>query len=174
MKHITEFGLGAAMLLTCTGTLFADPPTDPQSQVAFEAGSSGTWNMDWEGVVGRVYFIQWSIDLLEWNYLPVIEAGEDISSFGAASSSDKFFLRLHYANFDPEDSDYLDAENADYDNDDMSNLFEVMNGFNPFVFDAIADPDGDGLNNANEQTAGTDPKSKDNPAVKLSVVVTGD
>jgi hypothetical protein len=29
-------------------------------------------------------------------------------------------------------------------------------------------------NNVNEQTAGTDPKTKDNPAVKLSVVVTGD
>jgi len=165
------FYLGC-MLVTVTGAL--TPVTLSEQQVSFTAGSSGTWNIEWMGVLNRVYFMQWSVDLLEWSYLPLIESDEGTKSFGAVSSSDKFFIRLHYADIDPEDPTYLGPEYSDFDGDGMSNLFEVMNGYNPFVFDALADPDGDGLNNVNEQAAGTDPKSKDNPAVKLSVVVAGD
>ena len=163
----------SCLFVAVTGAL--TPVSLSEQQVSFTKGLSGTWNVDWIGAIKRVYFVQWSIDLLEWNYLPVIEAGEDISSFGFLSSTDKGFLRLYYIDFENEtDAGYTDPEGSDYDGDGMSNLFEVMNGFNPFVYDATADPDGDGLNNVNEQTAGTDPKSKDNPAVKLSVVVTGD
>lgn len=161
------------MLAAVTGAL--TPVTLSEQQVSLTKGDSGTLNVDWIGVIKRVYFVQWSMDLLEWNYLPVIESGEDISSFGISSSSDKGFLKLHCIDFESEtDAGYTDPENADYDNDGLSNLFEVMNGFNPFVYDANNDLDGDGLNNQNEQTAGTDPNAKDNPAVKLSVVVTGD
>lgn len=173
MKHPTRMGLGAALMLICAGTLSADAPTAPQEQVSFAAGASGTWNLDWAGVDGRVYFVQWSVDLVHWNYLPLIEAGEGTKSFGAASSSGMLSLRLHYANFDPEDPDYLDPEHADYDHDGMNNLFEVMNGFDPFVPNVNPDPDEDGANNTNERNAGTDPNVKDHPAVKLSVMVTG-
>ena len=162
----------SCLFVAATGAL--TPVSLSEQQVSFTAGLSGTWNIEWMGVLNRVYFIQWSVDLLQWNYLPVIEADEGDKGFGATSSSDKFFLRLHYADVDPAYPGYLGPEYSDFDGDGMSNLFEVMNGFNPFVYDATADPDGDGLNNVNEQTAGTDPKSKDNPAVKLSVVVTGD
>jgi len=162
----------SCMFVAVTGAL--TPVSLSEQQVSFTAGLSGTWNIEWMGVLNRVYFIQWSVDLLQWNYLPVIEADEGDKGFGAVSSSDKFFIRLHYADIDPEDPAYLGPENSDFDKDGMSNLFEVMNGFNPFVADLTADPDGDGLNNVHEQTAGTNPNAKDNPAVKLSVVVTGD
>ena len=166
------FYLGC-MLVAVTGALA--PVTLSEQQASLTKGDSGTLNLEWIGALKRVYFVQWSMDLLEWNYLPVIEAGEDIESFGISASTDKGFLRLHCIDFDSvEDAGYTDPENSDFDHDGMSNLFEVMNGFNPCVFDALADPDGDGLNNTNEQAAGTDPKAKDNPAVKLSVVVTGD
>ena len=161
------------MLVAITGAL--TPVSLSEQQVSLTKGDSGTLNLEWLGVIRRVYFVQWSMELLEWNYLPVIEAGEEINSFGISSSSAKGFFRLHTIDYEnDDDAGYTNPEGSDFDNDGMSNLFEVMNGFNPFVADLTADPDGDGLNNVNEQTAGTDPKSKDNPAVKLSVVVTGD
>lgn len=43
---------------------------EPQPQVSFTEGASATWNADWSGVTKRTYFLQWSLDLVNWQYAP--------------------------------------------------------------------------------------------------------
>jgi hypothetical protein len=95
-----------------------------------------------------------------------------------ASDSDKFVLRLHYGDFPGIDS-LEDAMNADFDGDGLTNIFEVMHGYNPFdpdsddngIPDGAEDTDEDGSLTIMEQATGRNPHLKDHPAVKLSVVV---
>jgi len=56
-------------------------------------------------------------------------------------------------------------DDADSDNDDLLDGFEVRNGFDPLVAgEQVQDPDGDTLNNLQEQAAGTDPNLADTDA----------
>lgn len=174
MKRLPYRTLAALALLTATAG--GDPA--PQPQVEFTQGAQGTFNADWEGVSGRTYFTQFSLDLETWHYAPFIDFGEDPHSRGIQSDSDKFFLRLHYGDF-PGITSLEDAMNADLDGDGLSNIFEVMNGFNPFdtdsddngIPDGAEDTDQDGSLTLVEQMTGRNPQVKDHPAVKLSVIV---
>ena len=147
----------------------------PQSQMNFTPVAAGTWAADWTGVAGKTYFFQWSNDLENWYYAPIIDFGEGDHSYGCASTSPGFFVRLHHT--DIYDS-LEEARNADFDGDGLSNIFEVTYGYNPFPttstiggLDASLDPDGDGLGNLSEQAAGTNPMAKDNPILQLEVTV---
>ncbi len=149
----------------------------PQPKVFFTQGLQGTFNADWEGVAGRTYFSQFSVDLVNWHYAPFIDFGDGPQNRGIESNSDKFFLRLHYGDF-PEITSLDEAMNADLDGDGLSNIFEVTHGYNPFDInstidgpDNSIDPDADGLGNSVEQAAGTNPMSKDNPLLNLEVTV---
>ncbi len=162
----------AALLATTAG---GDPA--PQPPLSFTQGLQGTFNADWEGVAGRTYFMQFSMDLQSWHYAPFIDFGDGGHHRGTGSDADKFFLRLHYGDFPGIDS-LDDAMNADFDGDGLSNIFEVTFGYDPFQTtstidgqDASLDPDGDGLGNASEQAAGSDPMAKDNGLVNLEVSV---
>lgn len=159
MKRFLTIFLGLA------GPLVADPQLVPQDQVAFTAGSSGTWNADWQGVEHRVYFMQWSLDMVTWNYCPFIHFGPGIQSRGVTSTSAKFFIRLVYYD-DPNLETLEQAKNADYDQDGVSNLDEVtVLHTNPTRFatnggtigDGAQDWDGDGISNADEVALGLDP-----------------
>ena len=164
-----------AVVALLTTTVGGDPA--PQPQLQFTQGLQGTFNADWEGVSGRTYFMQFSMDLQSWHYAPFIHFGDGGHHRGIESDAEKFFLRLHYGDFPGIDS--LDeAMNADFDGDGLSNIFEVTFGYDPFQTtstidgpDASLDPDGDGLGNASEQAAGSDPMAKDNGLLNLEVSV---
>jgi hypothetical protein len=149
----------------------------PQPQMRFTQGLQGTFNADWEGVAGRTYFTQFSMNLIDWHYAPFIDFGDGEHKRGIESDADKFFLRLHYGDF-PGINSLDDAMNADFDGDGLSNIFEVTHGYDPFDFestmdgpDASLDPDGDGLGNSVEHAQGTNPMAKDNPLLQLEVIV---
>jgi hypothetical protein len=173
-------GIRSALPLAC-GVGFMTPVGGdplPQPQMDFTQGLQGTFNADWQGVGGRVYFTQFSLDLETWYYAPFIDFGDGEHSRGLASDSDKFVLRLHYGDFPGIDS-LEDAMNADFDGDGLTNIFEVMHGYNPFdpdsddngIPDGAEDTDEDGSLTIMEQATGRNPHLKDHPAVKLSVVV---
>lgn len=65
-------------------------------------GSSGTWKTAWQGVPGRTYLMQWSDDLVNWNYLPLTDAGAGTKAYGGASSTNKFFVRLFCSDETPD------------------------------------------------------------------------
>jgi len=119
--------------------LRADPVTLPQAQVSLTQGAAGTWNLDWQGVEHRVYFMQWSLDLVTWNNCPSIKFGAGLLHQGCNSSTAKFFIRLMYYD-DPTIETLEQAQSSDYDGDHVSNLDEVQAGLNPFsAMDSDAD-----------------------------------
>lgn len=121
----------------------------PQPSPTLCPGASNTWNLDWEGVYGRGYFLQHSDDLVNWQYFPLMEMGWGSSiPYGFASSAERFFVRLRYT----DDTD--DFYSGDYDGDGISNSEEIYaHGIDPFN----ADTDGDGVPDGAELGAGTDP-----------------
>ena len=172
MKTIPMTILCAAAALICAPRQAAAAVYAVRTTIQPAGGTEG-FELHWTGESGRIYFVQWSADLVEWRYFPVVEYGEAPKTFGFAADSPRLFVRLrhmHYLTSDP--------EGADIDGDGLGNLFEVMNGFDPFERDTDGDgtPDGagdedrDGSLNISEQAAGRNPRIKDNPKVKLSVV----
>lgn len=159
--------------------------------------SPTTLDAEWAGEPQRVYFVQWSPDLVNWEFLPVMRFGEAMHGVGAGIDGEKGFFRLfHY-----DDGSLLDlaaAKLADLDSDGASNWdevtehstnpfdedtdgdglldgFEIDNGFDP-KDDGTADPDNggggdpdhDGLTNEEEQAAGTDPNESDSDGDGIS------
>ena len=160
-------------LLFLTGPLPA--AMAPQPDVAFTKGAEGTFAADWQGVSGRVYFLQWSLDLKTWFYAPFIDFGDGMHSRGLAGTAPTAFYRLHYGDY-PEITSLDEAMNADFDGDGLSNAFEVAFGYDPYSASSTADgadnaldPDGDGITNAIENTKGLNPMKKDNPKLLLKV-----
>ena len=168
MKRQPSLALSIAMFALLATTAGGDPA--PQPQMQFTQGLQGTFNADWEGVAGRTYFTQFSMNLIDWHYAPFIDFGDGGHHRGIESDADKLFLRLLFGDF-PGINSLEDAMNADFDNDGLTNIFEVMNGFNPLSANANADAEEDGLLLTSEQQHGTSPHRRDHPAVKLSVVI---
>jgi hypothetical protein len=158
-----------------TTTLCADMA--PQPQVIFTKGLENTFAADWQGVEGRIYFMQWSLDMQTWFYAPFMDFGGGMHSRGMAGSSDKAFYRLHYGDY-PGINSLADAMNADFDSDGLANIFEVTFGYDPYNpnstldgADNSLDPEEDGMTNDTENTRKLDPMLKDNPALLLQVTV---
>jgi hypothetical protein len=121
---------------------------DADQEVSLVAGTSGTWNLDWEGVGERTYFVQWSLDLKEWHFFDLVEYGAGPMGYGFISSSEKFFVRLEYA-----DIPSVNPEGDDYDGDGLSNIDEVgVHDTDPLQFDT----DGDGMDDGWEIQHGLD------------------
>jgi hypothetical protein len=175
MKKTSIFFIALGTAALRLGPVSADMA--PQPQVTFAQSAANTFTADWQGVAGRIYFMQWSTNLLSWSYAPFLDFGDGMHSRGMASSSPKFFVRLFTV--DDEAITSLDAAmNADFDSDGLSNIFELTFGYDPFDPASTADgpdnaldPDGDGLGNASEQAMALNPMAKDNPKVLLVVTV---
>ena len=153
-------------LLCCMG---ASEPA-PQPQVSFTSVGSGVWDINWEGVNGRTYFIQWSLDLLNWDYAPVVDFGTSPDIFGTnTAGASQYFVRLKYVDYDWVD-DREAAEDLDFDGDSIPNVFEVETvGSNPFDKESAGgDADGDGMADGWERyhfgnTTTADPNAKLTP-----------
>ena len=116
-----------------------DPPEKPL--LAPEPAVPGALRLSWFGRSGFTYFIQQTRDLsdLSWQYLPIIETGEDASLsyvFGSVPQP-AFFARLRIA-----DQTAEDPLTADFDGDGIGNMDELLHFLDPL--DA-ADSDGDGF-----------------------------
>lgn len=110
-------------IIAASGMIWATP--GPQQQVSFTEGAGGTWNADWSGVSARTYFLQWSLDLVNWHYAPLVEFGAGLKSFGVNTQGEsKFFLRLRYVD-DTAVTDLSEAREADFDNDGIPSWYEV-------------------------------------------------
>lgn len=149
MKHLILCLLGFSSLAFAQLPLQSVPTVTRTDDVC---------DIDWESTSGLTYFVQYSFNLNDWNYLPVIESGNGSPiGYSLQSASDKMFVRLHYTNI-PTNSPH----SADFDNDGLTNWEEVRvggTGTDPFdadsnddgirddglVYAAQNDPDGQGL-----------------------------
>ncbi len=96
-----------------------------QPQVSFTQEAGGTWNAGWAGMAQRTYFLQWSLDLENWHYAPLVEFGSGLKSSAIhAQGNEKFFVRLLYVD-DTSVTNLYQARGADFDNDGIPNYYEV-------------------------------------------------
>ncbi len=151
-----------------------------------------TFTFSWWGQAGRTYFLQRSEDLVEWHYIPIIEPGGDATTeWGFTSNTDRFFLRLQHS-----DIPTSDPFNADFDGDQVRNFNEVWNDTNPlemvdsepdgmaddwewFFFqtltrDGSGDFDQDGVSDAAEYSANSDPSDFFNGDPPQVALISGD
>ncbi len=175
MKSLGKTIVALVPLPFLIGPIAAD--LAPQPQVAFTQGLEEIFAADWLGVSGRVYFMQWSLDLQTWFYAPFIDFGDGMHSRGLAGSAPKSFFRLHYGDY-PGITSLDEAMSADFDGDGLTNIFEVTFGYNPYTAnstvdgaDNLLDPDADGMSNPTEQSRALNPMAKDNPKLLLQATV---
>ena len=104
-----QWGICACVLVLSFSAI-AQPVEQPKPSL--ENAPNG-WSLNWEGVSGRTYFVQWSNDLKNWNYYPVIKSGTGVpAGYGLNIDNDQVFLRLKYSDIPTNDA-YL----ADFDDD---------------------------------------------------------
>lgn len=128
----------SSIILSSALFVIAAPASEPAPEIS--GTGSDIFNLDWNGTLGNTYFIQYSSDLISWQYMPVIESGMgDLLGYGFNSSADKLFLRLHYTDI-PTNSPF----SGDFDNDGISNWDEVKDGGSG-TSPLIEDTDGNGI-----------------------------
>lgn len=187
MKPTLRWIFGAALVAVLSQVLAAD------TDITLSQGTAGTWIADWNGETERTDFFQWSLDLHDWHFAPLIEYGAGVKSYGFTSSTDKFFVRLEHAyipSADPEgdDYDYDGLSNSDEvtlydtdpllwdtDGDGLSDDWEIANNLDPRDDGSInpdngaaGDPDGDGVINLHEYWNGGNPHLSDTDGDGLS------
>ena len=133
-----------AVLMGLAGISQISAEMGPVPQTSLTSGTSGSWNLSWNGRAGLTYFSKWSTDLVVWNYLPGIEQGSGMKTPSFTSTSPKFFVRVFYT-----DVPTSDAELADFDLDGVGNLAELNLGIDPMDPDSDHDGIPDGIEIAN-------------------------
>jgi hypothetical protein len=140
--------------------------------------------LEWEGLSGVTYtcFVETSLNLSDWTYLPTIHHGTDVFDIGySVSSGEKLFFCIQYlghptgavvdkdaddfdgdgiGNLDeitmsPVQGDPLDA--SSHDGDSMPDDWENAYGLDSTSDDSTEDPDQDGFTNLEESQLGSSP-----------------
>lgn len=114
----------------------------------FEELGASSYRFDWTGEAGLTYFVQYSQDLQNWQYFPLIDHGVvhdpvDVTPLDASNNPlAKYFMRLVYT-----DIPTTDPEGDDFDGDGIPNLYELVSlSTDPLnVSSAGGDSDGDGM-----------------------------
>jgi hypothetical protein len=115
----------SAFAVFLANPLSAQPVLQPQ--VSSIEGAQDALVANWEGVVGRVYFVQLSPDLLNWAYAPILKFGAGPQACEIATEgSSRLFLRLAYRD-EPSVTTWQEAWAADFDSDGIPNGYEVEN-----------------------------------------------
>ena len=120
-------------------TATAQTANDPNAGARLTLGSTpGRGDFSWWGQPGRTYFLQRSVDLSAWEYLPLIYSGTDARlAWDFPSAESQLFLRLRSTDL-PTNDPYT----ADFDGDQIGNWDELLQGTDPL---AAADTDANGL-----------------------------
>ncbi|RYD24099.1 MAG: exo-alpha-sialidase [Verrucomicrobiaceae bacterium] len=103
----------------------------------FRAPAGRVWNTTWQSTPGKTYFLQYSSDLVNWEYAPRVYpgTGETLQSGFRTDDGTKLFVRQISTDQAPSD-----AETADFDQDGFANLVELQHGSDPFNPSSVADP----------------------------------
>jgi hypothetical protein len=122
----------------------------PNSESTLTPLGSNSYRLNWAGEDGRTYFPQYSLDLVDWFYLPEIDQGPqhdpiDVTPLdGSGLPYERFFMRLKIS-----DEPTIDPKGADFDHDGLTNWQELTT----FATDPLkADTDSDGLLDGQEDT----------------------
>jgi len=137
---------------TALASLATVQAVGPNSESTLSPLGSNSYRLNWAGEDGRTYFTQYSLDLVDWFYLPEIDQGTkhdpiDVTPLdGQSQPYPKFFMRLKMS-----DVPTIDPKGADFDGDGLTNWQELTTfGTDPLK----ADTDGDGLSDGQEDTDG--------------------
>jgi hypothetical protein len=85
----------------------------------FSKGQDGWWNLDWSGLSVRTYFVQWSSNLVNWQYVPTIEFGLGSKQTRFVTTGrNQFFVRVVGVD-DASITTLQQAKDADFDADGL-------------------------------------------------------
>lgn len=137
--------LSLIALVAGSVAIFASPPPDADSLNAgltlSQDNSTEAFQLTWWGIDQHFYFVEYSEDLIEWNFLPIFAVGEDAAlGWGFTLNADKMFFRAIYTN----DSD-SELMQSDLDGDGLTVYQEYLIGSDPFNPDTAGDGIFDGI-----------------------------
>jgi hypothetical protein len=116
-------------------------------QVGVTEEGDPIYKATWSGVALRTYFAEFSLDLVNWDFLPVVQFGTGAQQCNIVlEGTSKIYMRLYYA--DSTGATTLqEARDMDFDLDKIPNAFEVeVVGSDPLDDESMGgDSDSDGL-----------------------------
>ena len=158
-----------SLVLDCSLSAFAQTATDPNLGTRLvRDNSTGAFTLSWWSRSGDNYLVEWSHDLVTWDYVPIpaidltLPPGPDgVQAMAVVSPTMPLFLRIDH--FDPDHVAGVD----DKDGDGLPDKWEQFY-FGVLSQDGSGDANHDGLLDRDAFRYGLDPRGEDesgNPAM---------